>query len=85
MELSYVIYHPMCQIFETPIKTSCNPDDWNDANISAIYKNGNKKLASNYRPISLTSIVCKCMVKIIKNHINSYMKENGIFSPKQYG
>ena len=83
MELSDVICHPLCKIFETSIKTSCIPDDWKDAKISAIYKNGNKKLASNYRPISLTSIVCKCMEKIVRNHITSYMKEN--FSPKQYG
>ena len=73
MELSDVICHPLCKIFETSIKTSCIPDDWKDAKISAIYKNGNNKIASNYRPISLTSIVCKCM------------KENGLFSPKQYG
>ena len=81
MELSDVICHPLCKIFETSIKTSCIPDDWKDAKII----NGNKKFASNYRPISLTSIVCKCMEKIVRNHITSYMKENGIFSPKQYG
>ena len=85
MELSDVICHPLCKIFETSIKTSCIHDDWKDAKISAIYKNGNKKLASNYRPISLTSIVCKCLEKIVRNHITSYMKENDLFSPKQYG
>ena len=59
MKLSDVICHPLCKIFETSIKTSCIHDDWKDAKISAIYKNGNKKLASNNRPISLTGIVCK--------------------------
>jgi len=44
-----------------------------------------QKLACNYRAIRLTSIVCKCMEKIIRNQITSYMKENGVFSPKQYG
>ena len=58
MELSDVICHPLCKIFETSLKTSCIPDDRKDAKISAIYKNGNNKLACNYRPISLTSIVC---------------------------
>ena len=51
MELSDVICHPLCKIFETSIKTTSIPDDWKDAKISAIYKNGNKTLASNYRPI----------------------------------
>ena len=63
----------------------CIPDKWKDAKISAIYKKGNKKLACNYHPISLTSVVCKCMDKIIRNHIISYMKVNGLLSQKQYG
>ena len=74
MELSDVICHPLCKIFETSIKTSCIPDDWKDAKISAIYKNMNKKVASNYRPIILTSIVCKCMEKIVRNHVTSERK-----------
>ena len=48
-------------------------------------KKGNKSLASNYRPVSITSILCKCMERIFRNHIIEYMKENGLFSPKQYG
>ena len=84
-ELSENICLPLQKIFETSIKTSSIPDEWKDAKISAIYKKGNKKLACNYRPISLTSVVCKCMEKIIRNHIISYMKVNGLFSQKQYG
>ena len=83
-ELSENICLPLQKIFETSIKTSSIPDELKDAKISAIHKKGNKKLACNYRPISLTSIVCKCMEKIIRNHI-SYMKVNGLFSQKQYG
>ena len=84
MELSDIICHPLCKIFETSLKTFYIPDDWKDAKILTIYKNGNTKLACNYHPINLTSIVCKCL-KQIGNHITSYMKENGMFSPKQYG
>ena len=83
-ELSENICLPLQKIFETSIKTSSIPDELKDAKISAIHKKGNKKLACNYRPISLTSVVCKCMEKIIRNHI-SYMKVNGLFSQKQYG
>ena len=75
MELAENICHPLRKIFEMSIKTSSIPDKWKDAKISAIYKKGNKKLACNYRPISLTSIVCKCMEKIIRNHIISYVHE----------
>ena len=85
MELSENICHTLRKISETPIKTSSIPDEWKDAKISAIYKKGNKKLACNYLHISLISVVCKCMEKIIRNHIISYMKYNGLFSQNQYG
>ena len=85
MELSDIICHPLCKIFETSVKTSCIPHDWKDTKISAICKNGNKKLASNYRPISLTSIVCKCMEKNNQKTYYQLYETNGIFSPKQCG
>jgi len=37
--------------------------------ITAVYKKVNKKEPSNYRPISLTSIICKIMESIIRDVI----------------
>ena len=61
------------------------PNEWKKAQVSAIYKKGDRKLASNYRPISLTSILCKCMEGIVRDHIMDYMSRNNLFSNKQYG
>jgi len=36
--------------------------------ITAVYKKGNKSDPSNYRPIRLTSIICKLMESIIRDH-----------------
>ena len=47
-------------------------------------KKGNNKRASNYRPVSLTSIVCKTMKKSIRDHLFKFMFKNGLFSDKQY-
>ena len=82
VELLKSISQPIRTIFETSIKTASSiPNDWK-GKFSAIYKKGNKSLASNYRPVNITSILCKCMEKIIRNHIIEYMKENGLFSQK---
>ena len=35
------------------------PDKWKEATIAALHKKGKKDLPSNYRPVSLTSIICK--------------------------
>jgi hypothetical protein len=42
-------------------------------------------MAGNYRPVSLTSVVCKLLEKIIREHIIKNMKVNKLFSKKQFG
>ena len=53
--------------------------------ISAIFKKGNRKKAGNYRPVSLTSITCKCMEQCVKDHIVNHMTRNKLFSTQQFG
>ena len=72
-------------IFKTSLATGKLPRTWKDANISAIHKKGSKHRAGNYRPVSLTSIVCKILESIIRDAIVEYMKENLLFSGKQFG
>ena len=84
IELSDVIFHPLCKIFETSLRQICIPDDWKDAKILAIYKNDNQNCLqlpsnkSNKHSLQMHG-------KIKRNRITSYMKENGMFSPKHYG
>ena len=37
------------------------PSDWRQANVIPVFKKGEKYLASNYRPVSLTCICCKVL------------------------
>ena len=41
------------------------PKDWRKANVTPAFKKGKKEDAGNYRPVSLTSIPGKVMVKVI--------------------
>jgi len=59
------IVNPLKLIFECSFKTKKLPLDWRVANISAIFKKGKKSEVGNYRPVSLTSVVCKIMESII--------------------
>ena len=85
VELIQQITTPLTIIFRNSLRTHRIPEQWRQAAISAIYKKGNKKLACNYRPISLTSVACKCMEQLIRTHIIHYMKTNKLFNRKQYG
>ena len=61
------------------------PDEWKHANVSAIFKKGSKTSPKNYRPVSLTCVICKILESIIRDKIIDHMKANNLFSPKQFG
>ena len=44
-----------------------------------------KNLASNYRPVSITSVICKLMESIIRDHIVVHMSDNSLFANEQHG
>ena len=84
-ELAEYMNVPLCIIFNFSLSKGVLPTAWKKARVSAIYKKENKKVASNYRPVSLTSIICKVMETLIRDHIVDHMKLNNLFSNKQYG
>ena len=61
------------------------PKDWKRANVSPIYKKGSRNCAENYRPISLTSLICKLMETFVKRAIMNHLTDLNPLSDKQYG
>ncbi len=77
---------PLCIIFNFSLEVNKVPNDWKRAKISAIYKNkGSRKQAGNYRPVSLTSIICKTLEALVRDYVMSYMRRNKFFTSRQYG
>ena len=60
-ELCNELSLPLCLIFLKSFSEGELAQDWKDAIITPLYKKEEKEFASNYRQISLTSIVCKVM------------------------
>jgi len=52
------------------------PSDWKDANVIPIHKSGIKSTATNYRPISLTSQLCKVFETIVRDQVVKYLENN---------
>ena len=44
------------------------PFEWKEANIIPLFKNGSRNKSVNYRPVSLTSVICKLLKSIIRDH-----------------
>jgi hypothetical protein len=49
----------LTRLFEKSLRVGIVPNDWKAANVVPLHKSGSKKLAVNYRPVNLTSVVCK--------------------------
>jgi len=76
---------PLCILFKCSLEEGVLPQMWKDGHISAIFKKGSRCRASNYRPISLTSVVCKLMERLVRNALMQHLLGNGLLSETQHG
>ena len=72
-------------IFEKSLGTGKLPSDWTKANVSHIFKKGEKGYPSNYRPISLTCIQCNVMEHIIASNLTAHLNKHNILYDLQHG
>lgn len=84
-ELAIEIAPILTIIFRRSLETGEVPPDWRSANVSPVYKKGDRYKAENYRPISLTCICCKLMEHIVTSHIMDHANRNNILYPLQHG
>ena len=67
---------PLKIIFQNILVTSSYPDIWKLANVTLIFKNGDKQLIENYRSISLLPICGKIFEKNISLNANNLITKN---------
>ena len=76
---------PLQIIFRNILSISIYPDMWKFANVSPIFKEGDKQLIKNYRPISLLPIFGKFLEKLIFNKLCSFLQLNDLITKNQSG
>ena len=72
-------------IFQSSVDSGEVPKAWKEANITAIFKKGNRAETSNYRPISLTPVISKLLEHIIHSHIMKHLEQHHILADHQHG
>ena len=72
-------------IFEKSLQTGKLLSDWVTANVMPVLKKEDKSSAANYRPISLTCILCKVLEHILASNIVKHLDAQGIMYDLQHG
>ena len=75
----------MTLIFQASLQQGEIPDDWRQANIAPVFKKGDRSVAANYRPISLTSVCSKVLEHIIHSQIMKHLDTHQILTDQQHG
>ena len=70
------IVFPLKLIFDKCVNMGMFPDLWKMSNVCPVHKKGSKKLAKNYRPISLLPVFSTILEKIIYDTLYSYCMNN---------
>ena len=80
-----IISAPISDIVNQCFSQGIYPNSLKYAIITPIFKKGDPKNPSNYRPISVTSFINKIFEKAIYEQLSSFFTQCNIISPNQYG
>ena len=72
-------------LFQKSLETGELPKDWTDANITPVFKKGDKHAAENYRAVSLTSVLSKVLDHIVCHHLHAHFEKNNILTDVNHG
>ena len=78
-----VILGPLTDIFNCSILTSTFPDNWKEAEVIPILKDGDHERAANNRPLSLLAIASKVLERIVLNQFSAYLTKNNHLTSHQ--
>ena len=83
--ISSEISPAIVNLFQQSLDSGVFPDAFKEANITPIHKKGPKSDVKNYRPISLTSVLGKCLEHIMSSQIMNHLESNDVLSTFQHG
>ena len=75
----------MREIFRKSLDDGEVPMQWREAHIVPIHKSGSKAIMGNFRPVALTSAICKVLEKIVCATIMSFLTRHNLITSQQHG
>ena len=80
-----VLAVPLAKLFDKSLSSGEVPSEWRKANVTAVPKKRNRHHPLNYRPISLTSVVCKLLEPTVRDRVMEHLIVNNLINPNQHG
>ena len=68
-------------MFNLSLKEGVVPFEWKKANIIPLFKKDLSNKSDNYRPVSLTSVICKLLERLIKDHMVDFLVRHKLLNP----
>ena len=84
-ELAQELVKPITILMKKSLESESLPAHWLQAVVTPIFKKGSKSMPENYRPVSLTCMLCKILEKLIVKIIIQHIKDNELATPRQHG
>ena len=72
-EIVEQISTPLVKVFNLSLQKGIVPSEWKEANIMPLFKKGSRNKPEYYRPVSLTSVVCKLLETLIRGHMVEFL------------
>ena len=76
---------PLALVFSMSLQEGIVSLEWKEANMIPLFKKGSRNKSVNYRPVSLTSVICKLLETIIRDHIMDFLVKHKLINPSQHG
>ena len=75
----------LARLLEISLNNATIPSDWEKATVVPIYKGNDRLALSKYRPISLTSVVCKQLEHVIAGYLRQVWDKNDWLYEGEHG
>ena len=87
--LTIIIIGELCHrantIFTHTLSSGVVPPSFKRAAITPVSESGDWSVPSNYRPISLPSVISKVLERIIRKQVSSFIDKKGFLNSTQHG
>ena len=75
---------PLAHVFNMSLREGIVPLEWKEANIMLLFKKGSRNKSVNYRPVGLTSVICKLLETMNRDHKMGFLVKHKLLNPSQH-